>query len=66
MRARLSLVVDWVSETGPNDPVFDSLLLTGPLVVALVVVLGRSPITTAVAAAYVGFFAAYVPYKALQ
>jgi len=56
-------VVGHVLEFGPEDRVFDPLLLLGPLLVALVVALGRSPLTEAFAAGNVAVFLGYVLYR---
>ncbi|WP_336036524.1 hypothetical protein [Halobacterium yunchengense] len=59
-------VVGEVVEAGADDRVFDGLLLAGPLVVALIAVLGRTPVTVAVAAGYVAVFVAYTLWKAVE
>lgn len=56
-------VVSNVFEAGADDRVFDSLLLIGPLVIGLVIVLGRSLVTEALAVTYIGAFVAYVLYR---
>ena len=43
---------DAVLEAGTDDLVFQGLLLAGPLVIALIVLLGRSPVTIALAGGY--------------
>lgn len=53
---------DW----GPDDPTFDSLLLIGPLVILIVVLLGRTPITIGIAAIYLLAFVGYVLYKSIR
>ncbi|GAB7012845.1 hypothetical protein [Halolamina salina] len=61
----IPLVFD-VFDAGPDDRVFDSLLLIGPPVVALIVVLGRSLLTEGLAVAYIAVFVAYVLYQAVR
>lgn len=56
-------VVSSVVEAGPDDRVYDALLLSGPLVILLVVLLGSTVATRAVAGAYVAAFVAYVLYR---
>jgi hypothetical protein len=58
-------VVSTVSKAGPEDRVFDSLLLLGPLVIAVIAVLGRSLVTEAIAGVYIAVFVAYVAYHAV-
>jgi len=59
-------IVSTVFDAGADDRVFDSLLLVGPLVVGLIVVLGRSLFTEALAAAYIAVFVAYVLSQAVR
>jgi hypothetical protein len=59
-------VVDLVFEAGPDDRVFDWLLLSGPVVVLLIVVLGRSAPTTALAGGYLAAVVCYVLYRAIE
>jgi hypothetical protein len=66
MKSRDIPVVSAVFEAGADDRVFDSLLLTGPLVIGLIVVLGRSFVTEAVAIAYIAVFVGYALYQAVQ
>ncbi|MFB6137829.1 MAG: hypothetical protein ABEJ42_05735 [Halobacteriaceae archaeon] len=40
-------------EFGPEDPAYDALLVAGPVVLALVALLGRSTVTTGLVGAYV-------------
>ncbi|MFB6075249.1 MAG: hypothetical protein ABEJ89_09570 [Haloarculaceae archaeon] len=56
----------WLAEVGTDDPVFDVLLVAGPLVIALIAVLGRSLPTDALAAAYLLSFVGYVAYKGVS
>ncbi|MFB6165203.1 MAG: hypothetical protein ABEJ31_08605 [Haloarculaceae archaeon] len=51
---------------GAPDDALDALLLAGPGLVALLVLLGRTPLTTALAAAYVLALPAYVAARALD
>lgn len=59
-------VVSHVFESGADDRVFDSLLLVGPLVIAVVALFGRSLLTELLAGAYIGTFVAYVLYRGVQ
>lgn len=56
-------LVSQVFEWGAEDRVFDALLLVGPLVVVIVVVLGRSALTRAIALVYIATFVAYALYR---
>lgn len=62
MRLREFPVVSYVIEAGADDRVFDSLLLAGPFVIGMIVVLDRTPITEALAVAYIAVFVAYILY----
>jgi len=66
MRSRDIPVVSAVAEAGADDRIFDSLLLVGPLVIGMIVVLGRSPVTEAVAIAYIAAFVVYTLYRGVQ
>lgn len=66
MRLRNVPVVSYVFEAGADDRVFDSLLLLGPLIIGLVVLLNRSVITEALAAAYIAVFVLYTLYRAIR
>ena len=59
MRPRDVPVVGTVVEAGADDRVFDALLLAGPVVIIVVAALGRSPLTVALAAAYIVAFVTY-------
>ncbi|SHG96171.1 hypothetical protein [Halobaculum gomorrense] len=58
-------VVRTVLRTGADDRGYDALLLAGPVVLALVAVLGRGPSTTALAAGYIAAFAGRTAVNAL-
>lgn len=49
---------------GPG-PTLDALLLVGPLVLVAIALLGRTSLTTAIAAAYLLAFVGYVLYNGL-
>jgi len=66
MKSRDIPVVSAVLEAGADDRVFDSLLLTGPLVIGLVVVFGRSLVTEAVVIAYIAAFVGYTLYRGVR
>lgn len=53
-----------LEDVGPTDPVFDLLVLVGPVVIAIIAVLGRTAISTTLAAAYVIGFVAYLAWNA--
>ena len=59
-------VVSAVVEAGADDRIFDSLLLIGPLVIGLIVLLGRSLVTEAVAVVYIAVFVGYTLYRAVR
>ncbi|WP_323676276.1 hypothetical protein [Halorubellus sp. PRR65] len=66
MRPSKLPVIESVFEAGADDRVFDSLLLLGPLVIVLVVVLGRSVVTEVLALGYIAVFVTYALYRGLQ
>jgi len=66
MKSRDIPVVSAVLEAGADDRVFDSLLLTGPLVIGLIVVFGRSLVTEAVSIAYIAAFVGYTLYRGVR
>jgi hypothetical protein len=59
-------VVSTVSDTGAEDPVFDSLVLVGPFVIGSVRLLDRSVVSQGLAALYIAVFVVYVGYQAVQ
>jgi hypothetical protein len=63
--ARLPLVSS-ILESGADDRIFDGLLLCGPVVIALIAVLGRTPVTVGLAGGYLVLFAGYLLYKGTQ
>ena len=57
-------VVGRVLAFGPDDTLYDSLILLGPVVVVVVSLAGLSPLTEAVAGAYVVAFVLVTLYRA--
>jgi hypothetical protein len=55
-----------LAEIGPNDRVFDTLLMLGPLLILLLAILGRSIVTEALAVVYIAVFLGYVLYRAVS
>lgn len=66
MKSRDIPVVSALFEAGADDRVFDSLLLIGPFVIGLIVVLGRSLVTEAVAIGYLAAFVGYTLYRGVR
>lgn len=58
--------VSQVADYGPEDPLFDSLLLIGPPLIALIIVLGRNVLTEGLALAYIGFFVGTILYREVE
>lgn len=56
-------VISQVSDAGADDWVLDTLLLTGPVVIGLIVFLGRSTSTEVLALAYLVVFVCYIVYS---
>lgn len=50
---------------GADDPVFDALLILGPIVIIVITVLGRGLPSILLAVAYTGGFVGYIAYKGL-
>jgi len=65
MRVRDVPFVGAVIGSGADDRVFDGMLLAGPLVVAIIAVVGRSPLTVALAGIYIAVFLGHVLYAGL-
>lgn len=56
-------LIEWFREVGPNDPVFDALLVLGPLVIVAAAVAGRTLFTLGVAIVYLVSLVVYVGYR---
>ncbi|QSG11275.1 putative membrane protein [Halapricum desulfuricans] len=59
-------LIGQVLESGADDRVLDGLLLSGPIVIALIVLLGRNLLTEGIAVTYLLVFVGYVAYLGLQ
>lgn len=66
MKLRDLPIVSDVFAAGPDNRVFDSLLLLGPLVLGLIIVLNRSLFTEALAVAYISVLLTYVLYQGIR
>ena len=62
----MSAIGDVVSRFRGPIRAYDGLLVAGMTLVFLLVLLGRSPITTALALAYLALFVCYVCYNGLR
>jgi len=58
-------VVKQVFESGADDRVYDSLVLAGPILIAVILLVGRSLITLGLALSYVALFVFYLAYKGI-
>jgi hypothetical protein len=56
MNVRDIPIVGWIRRAGADDPVFDTLLILGPVLVLDIAVTGRSPVTVALATLYLVVF----------
>jgi hypothetical protein len=56
-------VVRQVLDSGARDRVYDSLVLAGLPVIVVIVVAGRSALTTGLAALYLALFVSYLAYQ---
>lgn len=59
-------VIGKVIEAGPDDRIFDGLLVVGPLIILLLAALGRSPLTMGIGATYIAAFVLYVLYRGVR
>ena len=66
MKLRAAPVVSYVFEAGADNRVFGMLLLVGPLVIGLIVILGRSLLTEALSVVYIAVFVTYALYQGIQ
>lgn len=66
MRLRDLPIISDVINAGPDEQVFNSLLLFGPLIIGLIAVFDRSSITEALAVMYIAVFVTYVLYRGVQ
>lgn len=51
---------------GADNRIFDALLVSGPVVIIAIALLGRNPTSTALAVAYTVGFSVYVGYNGLR
>jgi len=59
-------LIGQVLESGADDRVLDGLLLSGPMVIALIVFAGRNLLTEGIAVTYLLVFVGYVAYLSWQ
>jgi len=59
-------VVGDLLEAGAEDRVFDVLLLGGPLLILVIAIVGRSPLTSGGAIIYLLSFSSYILYRGAQ
>ncbi|MFB6088075.1 MAG: hypothetical protein ABEJ85_06095 [Haloarculaceae archaeon] len=55
-------LLETILTTGPENHLFDALLLAGPLVIAVVVLFGRTALTLAMAVGYLLAFVGGIAY----
>lgn len=51
---------------GGRDTVYDTLILCGPLLIAVIALVGRSPLTTTLAVGYISAFVLYTLWKSVE
>ncbi|MDR5655821.1 hypothetical protein RH831_01310 [Halodesulfurarchaeum sp. HSR-GB] len=56
-------IVETVFEVGAQDRLFDGLLLIGPVLLALIAVVGRTPLTMALAGGYIAAFLLHIGHR---
>jgi hypothetical protein len=59
-------ILQWVVRSGPDDPIYNLWLLSGPLLIVLVAVVGKNAVTTLLAAGYVVGFITHTAYNAFE
>lgn len=59
------LPVSWLSRASPGDPVFDALMIIGPILLVIVAVFGRTVVTTVMVGLYVASFLVYTLYNGI-
>jgi Flp pilus assembly protein TadB len=65
-RRRLRRLYDRFRDVGSRDRVLDLFILAGPVVVAVVAVVGRTAFTEVLALAYVAGIVGYVLYRGVE
>ncbi|AAG19634.1 MULTISPECIES: hypothetical protein [Halobacterium] len=66
MRLDAIPVIGPLLAAGADDRVFDALLVLGPVVIVAIRLLGRTPVSLALAVAYTVGFAAYILSEAIR
>lgn len=66
MRSTDVPIVAHVRESGPNDRVYDALLLSGPLVIVVIAALGRTLPTRVLAVSYIVLLVVYILLRGVQ
>lgn len=61
----LERLISVITRSGVEDNILAGFMLTGPVVIILAVLVGRSPVTIVIAATYVCLFILYIAYKGL-
>lgn len=59
-------IIKQVLESGAEDRVYDSLVLTGPVIIAVILLVGRSVVTIGLALLYVTVFVSYLAYRGID
>lgn len=58
-------LIAWLSEASPGDPIFDSLMILGPILLLVVAIVGRTTATNFLVGIYVASFFVYVIYNGI-
>ncbi len=66
MRIEAIPVIGSLLAAGADDHVFDALLVVGPVIIIVITLLGRTPISVTLAIAYTGGFVGYIGYKGIR
>ena len=57
--------IAWLTDASPGDPVFDALMILGPILLAVVALVGRTTGTGILVGLYVASFFVYVVYNGI-
>ena len=58
-------LVAWLSRASPGDPVFDALMIIGPVLLVVVAILSRTTVTTTMVGFYIASFFVFTIYNGI-
>lgn len=65
MTPRSLPLIRFLNEAGPDDRVFDGMLLAGPIIIVIIAIVGRTNLTSGLVWLYIIAIFGYVLYKGL-